>query len=101
MQRAADPSKTSESPLVPKAVPPCPRCGYDLSGTVAGGGDQCPECGWEFTTHDLELLGPSNLRGEPRTLKPAESRMRGPWLLVILALISVLFVTLALYLARA
>ncbi len=28
-------------------MPVCGKCGYDLSGTVAGGGRFCPECGWE------------------------------------------------------
>ena len=31
----------------PKLEPntPCPRCGYDLRGTIAAGIDVCPECG--------------------------------------------------------
>lgn len=96
----AAPSPSIESSVIPSPVPPCPKCGDDLTGTVESGGDRCPECAWEFTPQDLALLGPSNLSGAPRTLKPAESRLRGPWLLVILAIISVMFVAAALYLAR-
>ena len=62
-------------------IPPCPRCGHDLRATVEAGGNRCPECGWQFTAQDLALLGPSNAEGQPRTLKPDEKRIRGPWLL--------------------
>lgn len=67
-------------------IPPCPRCGYDLRATVQTGGNRCPECGWKFTPHDLALLGASNLEGQPRTLKPGEKRIRGPWLLAALVI---------------
>jgi hypothetical protein len=100
MPRADSPPTTVDSVTVPNPVPPCPRCGYDLTGTVESEGDRCPECGWEFTPQDLALLGPSNLSGQPRSLKPADRRMGGPWLLVILALVSIAFVAAALYLAR-
>ncbi len=33
--------------------PLCPDCGYDLVGSVHAGGRVCPECGCDFTIHDL------------------------------------------------
>jgi hypothetical protein len=47
----------------------------------------------------LILLGPSNLGGVPRSLKPKEPRLGGRWLLLLLALISIAFVVTAVYLA--
>jgi len=33
--------------------PLCPDCGYDLVGSVRGGGRVCPECGCDFTIGEL------------------------------------------------
>lgn len=98
---AAAASSSTSSASNACLTPPCPVCGYDLRGTVEAGEKACPECGWEFTAADLALLGPSDLKGEPKSLKSAESRMSGPLLLIILAIISVIFVVTALILTRA
>lgn len=75
-------------------------CGYDLRATVAAGHRSCPECNWKFTDQDLVLLGPSNSDGAPISLKPADSRIKGPWLLAILALVSAAFVIATIILTR-
>jgi hypothetical protein len=40
------------------------------------------------------------ITGRPTSLNPAERRVRGPWLLALLAVVSAILVTLALILAR-
>jgi len=44
---AADPPGPTDSPsgFVRGRTPRCPRCRYDLTGTLFAGGLHCPECG--------------------------------------------------------
>jgi hypothetical protein len=85
--------------LIMAAVPPCPLCGYDLAATFAAGQRRCPECGWTFTEADLQLLGPSNLRGQPRSLAPGDRRISGPMLLAALAALSIAAIAFTLVIA--
>ena len=59
----------------------CPRCEYDLRGTMTPDGAVCPECGWRYSKRDLRALRPPLYNsGMPRTLSP-HGRIPG-WLLV-------------------
>jgi len=84
--RAAVPASPPTDQQPGSEIPPCALCGYDLRGTVEYGGNRCPECGWKFTPQDLALIGPSNLEGTPRSLKPGETRVRGGLMVTLLML---------------
>jgi hypothetical protein len=62
----------------------CPRCGYNLSATLAAGADRCPECGLELTA---AILFPP---GQPRTLSPHEWRGRRALITIALVLAAIL-----------
>jgi hypothetical protein len=59
-------------------TPACPRCGYDLSGTIATWADSCPlaglcsECGLEFDWADVHDPDRNRVRG-------LFEHARGPW----------------------
>lgn len=61
-----------------KRAMPCPMCRYDLRGNIIAGRFVCPECGWRFNELDVQnLFVAPDARGEPRSLRPDERRMRG------------------------
>ena len=60
--------------------PLCPDCGYDLLGTVAGGGRVCPECGVSFTLAELA-------EGRTETWTPAKGYRRAATVLAVRSLV--------------
>jgi len=61
----------------------CPRCEYDLRGSIKPEGVICPECGWKLTQQDIETLRHQpDGSGEPGSLSPHEARASG-WVVML------------------
>jgi hypothetical protein len=59
----------------------CPRCGYDLTGSIDAGVSRCPECALEITLQELWMMHCSDPQGRPNSLSPNELRVEGKQLL--------------------
>lgn len=60
----------------------CPKCEYDLGGSIHAPITQCPECGLRFSKRDLFILNcRRDPKGEPASFSPHECRINGRWLI--------------------
>jgi hypothetical protein len=85
----------------------CPKCGYDLAGSVlAAAADvaprghapptepfdhvlHCPECGLETSLCQLRAINHPDLGGAPKSLCPTESVISGRLLVTILIVLAI------------